>query len=220
MTKQDKLDLIECVAEGVRHALTSVTLVEELEHPLTGTMVKTTTLATFKASAAKAARVARRAASVIALAACALTFGACATARAPSRVFTPTSLEPVKHAVEQAETHVKNATSIAQKLSDECAQKTAGWQAAYDSLQKELSDAYLATQAAQDQIAAKQTEVNTMTDAANVVSQQRDAAYALADKEAVQRHAWVKRFWIAAGAAGLLAAWVFRGLWIPLLAGI
>ena len=47
MTNQDRKDMIECVAEGVRRALIGLKLVEEVEHPLTRKPVVTKTLAQF-----------------------------------------------------------------------------------------------------------------------------------------------------------------------------
>jgi hypothetical protein len=156
----------------------------------------------------------------------ALLFSSCATTRTSVATFKAPSLAPLQQAVSRVEQRVSGAKDAAVKLAAATTEpcKTKEWQDAYDALQAELNGAYLSVQNAKDEITAKQGEIDDLTKSANEITEklanERDAAYTRADKAETSRHDWVKRFWYAAGAAALLAAWVFRGLWIPALAAI
>ena len=150
-----------------------------------------------------------------------MTFASCASAPV-AQTFQAPSLAPAEQAVARAEQHVSGAKGDAQKLADACSKKDAGWQSAYDQLMSELNNAYLATQSAQDELRAKQIEVTNTIASANHniadVGKDRDVQKAKADAEYKKKIFWMKGFFGAAAACLLAAAWITKGIWIPLIA--
>lgn len=161
--------------------------------------------------------------STLALSAIALTFASCASPPV-AQTFQAPSLAPAEQAVARVEQHVQGAKGAAQKLADECAKKDAGWQSAYTALMDELTQAYLSTQSAQEELASKQGELNLTIEAANkdieAVGKDRDAQKAKADAEYHKKMFWMKGCFGAAAIALLLGAWITKRLWLPLLAGL
>jgi len=218
--------LREAVKDGVIDALSELKIVEEIEHPITGKYVGTHTLGTFVTSSKKM-RAAVKTVGILALATCALGFGACASQVTPTPVFQAPSLAPVEQAVTRVEQHVSGARDAARKLADatDAVTKTnKAWQDAYDQLNAELNNAYLEIQTTKDELKVKQAEVTSLTDSANKaisqVAQERDVQKAKADAEYKAKMAWMKRCFIAGGALLLSVAWITKGIWIPMIAGM
>ena len=103
----------------------------------------------------------------IAAAACLVLFPACASTQHAAPVFQAPSVAPVQQAVTRVEQHVKGAQGAAKKLADECAQKSAGWQAAYEQLMQELTDDYVAAATSKSLADELQKQVSSTVDSAN-----------------------------------------------------
>jgi hypothetical protein len=113
--------------------------------------------------------------------------GACAATQ-PTPVFQAPSVAPVKQAVTRVEQHVQGAQGAARKLADECAQKSAGWQAAYNQLMQELTDAYVDVQTAQSLADELQKQNDAQATQSNKVASDKAKAEVARDKAIGQYH--------------------------------
>ena len=149
----------------------------------------------------------------------------CATAPAPAPHFIAPSTAPIvqaqqKIATQQVATgqHIQKAEAIVKTLTlSDPADKVK-----VDSLTQELESA----QASNDQLKTYndnlqvqatdlKDELDKQTAACNTVAQNYDKQVVANTALQASRHGWVKRFWLAAGAATLAGLWIFKG---PLLA--
>jgi len=133
----------------------------------------------------------------------------CATQRVQPHFQAP-SVAPVKQAVTTVEQRLQGAQKAAAALDKECAAKSAGWQAAYDLLQKELSDAYLATQIAKERIDALDALNQELVGLANQVADDRDKQAAKSQAEHERGNKWLKLFLYASGLLVAAGAWILR----------
>lgn len=151
-----------------------------------------------------------------------MVFASCASTR-PAPVFQAPSLAPVEQAVTRVEQHVSGAKDAAKKLAEATAEanrKDKAWQDAYNQLTQEQDAAWLQIQSLKDELKGKQQEIDDLTSHANQVVDNYNKLIPQVESLRESRHAWVKKFWIAAGAALLLAAWTTKRLWLPLVAGM
>lgn len=220
MTAKEQEVFTKCVAEGVKRALLDLKLVDETPHPVTSAPMESKTIGQFVSK--DVLRNIRNAACSISLAACAFAFASCASAPQLAPKFVAPSVAPVEQAVTRVEQHVQGAQGAATKLASATTEpcKTKEWQDAYTSLTQELNDSYLATQSSKAELEAYKTQVETQTASCNNVATAYNKIVPQLIAVEASRHGWVKRFWIAAGVSLLLAAWVTKGLWIPILGAI
>lgn len=134
----------------------------------------------------------------------------------PQRHFTAPSVAPVREKIVEARKHIELSQASAKRLADECATKSAGWQDAYDSLNRELADAYLAAKTAEDRSNTLQAENDKLAGECNKVEADRVKAETKEKLTAFKYHR-VKALLAAAAAAVVLGALLMFGKGLLLL---
>jgi chromosome segregation ATPase len=123
-------------------------------------------------------------------------------------------VRPAQQAVVSTRVHIQEAQSAAKRVSDETKEecKTKEWQAAYDSLNKELTDAYTQVSIANEKLDQVQPQIESLAKAANAERDSKMRAQADLQKVVPKYHR--AKGILALLAAGLVAFLLINFKWV------